>query len=57
MKQLREIVEANRHTGMIRAVALLVDRERAAHQRFGFGEAVCSLKQLREIVEADRHMG
>ena len=57
LKQLREIVEADRHIGMIRAVALFVDRERAAHQRLGLGEAVRVLKQPREIVEADRHIG
>ncbi len=42
---------------MIRPVALLVDRERAAHQRLGLGEAVRGLKQLREIVEVGRHIG
>ena len=33
-----------------------VDRERAAHQRLGLGEAVRVLKQRREIVEAHRHI-
>ena len=42
---------------MIRAVALLVDRQRAAHQRLGLGEAVRGLKQLREIVEAIATLG
>ena len=42
---------------MIRAVALFADRQRAAHQRLGLGEAVRVLKQQREIVEADRHVG
>ena len=45
------LLRSNRHIGMIRAIALLVDRERAAHQRLGLGEAVRVLKQLREIVE------
>ena len=41
---------------MILPVALFVDRERAAHQRLGLGEAVRGLKQGREIVEADRRV-
>ena len=56
-KQKREIVEAARHIGMIRAVAPLVGRKRASHQQLGLGDAVRGHKQPREIVEAGRHTG
>ena len=42
---------------MVRPEAVLENRERAAHQRLGLGEAVRVLKQLREIVEVARHIG
>ena len=57
LKQHREIVEADRHIVIIRAVACLVDSERATHQRFGFSEAVRIMKQRSEITQADRHFG
>ena len=57
LQQSREIVEVDRHVGMIRPEARLVDRERAAHERLGLGEAVRGLEQCREIVEAARHIG
>ena len=41
---MREIVEADRYLGMLRAVGLFVDREGAVHHQFGFGEAVRGLK-------------
>jgi hypothetical protein len=39
---------------MVRTVAGLVDRQRAAHQRFRFAEPVGVLQQCGEVVEADR---
>ena len=57
VKQPREIVEVGRHIGMIRPIALLVDRERAAIERLGLGEAVRGSEQPREIVEAARDIG
>ncbi len=42
---------------MIRAEALLVDSERAAHQRLGLGKTVRGLKQRRQIVEVSGHIG
>ena len=57
LKQKREIVEFCRDIGMIRTVALLIDRQRAAHQRFGLGEAIRILKQKREIIEVSATMG
>jgi hypothetical protein len=42
---------------MIRPEARLENCDCAAHQWFGFGEAVRGLKQKREIVEAVRHIG
>ena len=41
---------------MIRPEACLTDRQRAAHERLGLGEAVRRLEQFREIVEVPRHV-
>ena len=50
VKQKREIVEVDRHCGMIGAQALFVDFERAAKERLGLGEAVRVVKQKREVL-------
>ncbi len=42
---------------MIRPIARLVDRERAAHQRLGLREAVRGLEQFGEVVEGGRDSG
>ena len=42
---------------MIRPEALLVDGERAAHQRLGLGKPVGGLQQSGKIVEASRDVG
>ncbi len=51
----REIVEVDRHVGMVRPVALLVDRQRAAHQRLGLGEAVGAPKQRARLLRRSPH--
>ena len=57
LKQLRQIVEADGHLGMLGAEAFLVDGERAAHQGLGLGKTVRGLKQLRQIIEAEATLG
>ena len=42
---------------MVRAEGLLVDLQRAAHQRFGLRQTVGGFQQLGQIVEADRDIG
>ena len=47
----RQVVEVTGDLGVIGAEALLVDRQRPAHQRLGLGQAVRGLKQQRQVVE------
>ena len=42
---------------MVLPEALLIDREGAAHQRFGLGEPVGGLEQRRQVVEAHGDVG
>ena len=50
--QRGEVVARGYRVGMVRPEARLENRQRAAHQRLGLGEAVRVMKQCREIVEA-----
>ncbi len=53
----RQVVEADGDVGMLGAEAVLVDGQRAAHQRLGLGQAVGGLEQLRQVVEVDGDVG
>ena len=55
--QRGEVVARGYRVGMVRPEARLENRERAAHQRLGFGEAARGQKEQRKIVEVDRHFG
>ena len=56
-QQAREIVEAVRNIGVIRAQACFVDRYRTANERLGLAGAVRLFEQEREIAEVYRHIG
>src|SRR5262249_42518620 len=49
LKQLRQVVENGRHRRMVRPVALLVDRQRAAIQRLRLLQPVRGPQQLRQV--------
>ena len=53
----RQVVEVCGDVWMILAEALLVDGQRAAHQRLGLRQPVRGLKQLRQVVEVCGHLG
>ena len=57
LKQLRQIVEADGHLGVIRAEALLVDGERAAQKRLGLRQPVRGLKQRARLLRAVATLG
>ena len=55
--RLARLLRRARDFGMIRPVACLVDRQRAAIERLGLVETVRGPEQAREIVEICRHVG
>ena len=52
LEQLRQVVEVSGDVGVVGPEALLVDGERAAHQRLGLGQPVGVLEQRGQVVEA-----
>ena len=52
-----QVVEADGDVGVVRSEALLVDGERAAHQRLGLAKPVRGLEQLGQVVEAAGDVG
>ena len=57
LKQAREVVQARRRRGMLRAERLLDDRQRPLVKRLRPGVVPLRLKQVSEVVEARRRIG
>ena len=55
LEQLGEVVEVDGDVGVFGSVGLLVDGQRAAHQRLGRRQTVRGLEQLRQVVEVGGH--
>ena len=51
LQQLGEVVEVYRDVGMVGAVGLLVNGQRAAHKGLGVGQRLCAVSTGRQVVE------